>query len=422
MSIEAGLGLVSFENLAEAFDVFPESLGRHRGVLDKRHRLGVSGSCHRQSQRGLAEFPDQALLLGRVGSKEVSAHSAATQVLFEPLESPGEVVGLVALDFDQQDAGRVALDEPSQRFEFGLADGMREDHAVEQFHGRRLMFQDHGHGTQCVEQVIELDAQQGSPGGDRDQPERGFEHQCQRAFGADDHSREVVWPVVAGGELIEVIASDAAEQFRVSPLDFLGMFGGQPEYRLVAIGQQSVGVGVGLGVVEHDHAAVGQHHRQAFDIVDGLAVDDRACAGGVVADHASEGGSAGGREVQWQGQAVGPQRVIEFIEHDAGLDPDTIAIGLEFDELAEVLGEVELQSGPDGLSRLRSASAASGDRDAVFAAEGQHPGNILGVPGPDDPGGHDLVDAGVGGVHRPGGRVDADIAVETVLQLVELCI
>ena len=31
--------------------------------------------------------------------------------------------------------------------------------------------------------------------------------------------------------------------------------------------------------------------------------------------------------------------------------------------------------------------------------EGQHQGNILGVSGSNDSGGHDLVDAGVGGVH-----------------------
>ena len=119
------------------------------------------------------------------------------------------------MDFDQQHASRVAFDEPSQRFEFRLADSVREDHAIDQFDRRWAVFQDCGDRSERIEQVVELDAQKGSLGGKRNQSQCRFEQQCQGAFGADNDLREVGGTICFGDEFVEVVAANPPEDLGV---------------------------------------------------------------------------------------------------------------------------------------------------------------------------------------------------------------
>ena len=59
--VDAGDGAVAGDQLLEARDVVAQPLGRHRGVLDERDRLGVALHRHRQPERRLAHVPHPRL-------------------------------------------------------------------------------------------------------------------------------------------------------------------------------------------------------------------------------------------------------------------------------------------------------------------------------------------------------------------------
>src|SRR5262249_52888521 len=115
---------------------------------------------------------------------------------------------------------------------------------------------------------------------------------------------------------------------------------------------------------ERGPAAVGEDDPEAEDVVERLAIDDGAGAGGVVADHAAEVGPAGGGGVGAELQAVAGRGAVELVEDDAGLDAGRPGNGVEVENGVEVLAAIENDAGPDRLAGEAGAAAAGRDRHA----------------------------------------------------------
>ena len=168
--------------------------------------------------------------------------------------------------------------------------------------------------------------------------------------------------------------------------------------------------GCGGGGVEADGRAVGEPRLDGEDVVDHLAVGERAGAAGVVAGHAAEGAAAGGRGLHREEQAVRAQPGVEPLEHHARPDLGGQGVGVERDEAVEVPAEVEDEAGADRLAVLRGAAAAGDHRHVMLGGDRERRRHVVGVAGEGDGERHDLVDRGVGGVAAPAEGVGGDAA------------
>ena len=105
-------------------------------------------------------------------------------------------------------------------------------------------------------------------------------------------------------EHVEVVAAHAAQDAREAPADLVARSAARPGAPGDRCSPSSDARrprrshSAGGQRAERRPAAVGQHHVEPADVVDGLAVDDGARAGRVVADHAAEVGPAGGGHVR----------------------------------------------------------------------------------------------------------------------------
>src|SRR5262249_23049318 len=145
-------------------------------------------------------------------------------------------------------------------------------------------------------------------------------------------------------------------------------------------------------------AAIGQDHAEAAHVVDGLAVDDRARPGRVVADHAAEVGPAGSGHVGPELQPLPRQRPVELVEHHPGLDPRGAGGRVDVEDGIQVFAEVEHHARADRLPGQAGAAAAGGDRHAHLAGDLDDSLDVIYGLGDDDAERLDLVDAGVGAV------------------------
>ena len=151
-------------------------------------------------------------------------------------------------------------------------------------------------------------------------------------------------------------------------------------------------------------------------IVDHDAIADRTCAAGVVRRHAAERRPAAGRDVDRKEQAVRPQMPVEAVEHDARLDPDRAGLGVQLDDLAQILGVVDDQALADGLPGLGGAAAARGHRDAELAPERERRLHVgIGLRH-DHRERLDLIDRGVGAVAAAIERIEQHLACDLALQ------
>ena len=270
-------------------------LGGDSGVLDERNRLGIAHLRHGQPQRGLAQIPDPRLVGVALGPIGVVAEPAAFEVGRQCLDTCGRVVE----EFDDQYRAGIALYKAPQRLEFDLAAGRVEDKAVDQFDGGGAVFEDDRGRRHCFEHVGELNAADDPVLGQGYQPQLGCDGHSQRTL-RSDHDAAKVERTGCGQEFVEVVAADPAQDFGVAAADLVLVRGAELAHGAVAFALEIVASAffVQRRVVEPPHGrqrAVGEHHFQFFDVVDGFAVDDRAGARRVVGDHAADSRAAGGR-------------------------------------------------------------------------------------------------------------------------------
>ena len=165
--------------------------------------------------------------------------------------------------------------------------------------------------------------------------------------------------------------------------------------------------------------ARGGDHAQRADVVHRLAVDDGPRPGRVVADHAAEGGPAGGGHVRPEGEAERRQLAVEAVEHHARLHPHPPAGHVDLADAVEVLGAVDDEARPDRLAGQAGAAAAGGDRHAELGRDLHGGDEVVGGAGHDDAERLDLVVAGVGGVQPAGGVVEPDLAGEVAAEVAD---
>ncbi len=154
-------------------------------------------------------------------------------------------------------------------------------------------------------------------------------------------------------------------------------------------------------------APVGQRHVDLEHVVGGEPVRDGACAGGVVGDHAAQGGPVARGDVRPEEEAVGPCRGVQAVEHHAGTHARRPRRRVDRD-LVEGRA-VHHQPRAHGLARQARPGAAHGERHAVVPAGGERGVQVVGVPRPEGGQGEPRVDARIGGVELAGGRVVAHL-------------
>ncbi len=152
-------------------------------------------------------------------------------------------------------------------------------------------------------------------------------------------------------------------------------------------------------------------------MVDGLAVDDGAGTGRVVAHHAAEVGPAGGGYFRPEKEVVRGEGAVECVEDDAGLDAGRAAGGVNIEDLVKVLAAIEDDAGADRLTRQARSSAARRDRHVHLGGDLHGGDDVLGGLRDDDAERLDLVDAGVGAVEAARGEVEADLAGQVLAQV-----
>ena len=167
-------------------------------------------------------------------------------------------------------------------------------------------------------------------------------------------------------EGVQVVATNAPQNLWKAAVNLGRVFDPQPSQRPVASALERIRVAGRLQFGPVQRAKMGdrpvpQRHVEIQYVVDGLAVQDRAGATGVVADHAADRGPAGGRDVRGEPETVGQQGGVQFVEHDARLDSSPPFFDIYLEEAVEVLGSIELQPGADRLSGLRRATPAHRD-------------------------------------------------------------
>src|SRR5262245_15947075 len=89
---------------------------------------------------------------------------------------------------------------------------------------------------------------------------------------------------------------------------------------------------VASNLAEVEFAAVGQDGGDGHDVVAHDAVADRACTARIIARHAANGGTAGGRNVDGKPKPRRSQLAIEILEHNARFDHAGAGAGIDANE------------------------------------------------------------------------------------------
>ena len=411
--VPGALGAVIVEDLGQPVGVVGEVLQPHRAILYEADRFPVALHGHHDVEAGLADLPDR-LLLGWIDHLDHTVGEAEIAHQFDELgQTAQQIVAVLAGELDQQDGGRVALDE--------LFDGLAEDRdiagqvdhrLVGQFHRRRAQLDNMlGRVHRRVEIGEVADAQQlvrrhrreieGDGGGEGE-----------GAFRADQQVGQIDRRVAAfGDQRVDVVAADPAHQ--------VGEAGGDLRLLAVAEGEQVARQPGGALVqarevggqgAEMHRRAVGQDRVDLRHVVAHGAVHDGARATAVVGGHASDRGAARGRDVDRKGQAVRRQRAIQLVEDDAGLDGDPTRRRVEVDYVVEMLADVDDQRLSDGLAALRRAAAARQDGHAFIGGDLQDAVDVLRRLWHHDADRLDLIVRGVGAVAAAAEGVEQHIA------------
>ena len=225
-----------------------------------------------------------------------------------------------------------------------------------------------GVGRERFQQIVEQDRHHGFRFRQRHQPQLRFQHDAQRAFGADHHLRQI--DGLRGiGEFVEVVAAYAPQNLRIPPVDLVlraPRRGAARSGSSAASSESPAGTSVTRQSRRNSTMLPSaQQHRLLQHVVDGLAIEHAARAAGIVGHHAADGGAAGGGDIGRKAQPERRKLRVQFVQHDARLHAHPALFGIHFEQAAVIFRSIDLQPFADGLARLRRAAAAHGDRAAV---------------------------------------------------------
>ena len=215
------------------------------------------------------------------------------------------------------------------------------------------------------------------------------------------------------GEGIDVVTADPALQLREARGD-LGRLA--PAQRAQGGGQRG-GHAAGIGRLgEAAGGAVGQDRLDRPHIVAHGAVADRARAAAVVARHAAERRPVGGRDVDREEQAVGLQKAVQAVEHQAGLDRDPPGRRIEVADLGQMLRDIDHDRRANRLAALGGAAAPGQNRHALLGGDLNGRRDISQSARHHHADRLNLVDRGIGGVAAPAEAVEQHLALKRALE------
>ena len=292
---------------------------------------------------------------------------------------------------------------------------------VEALERLRAMLQNPWHLVGGEVDVVEAEHHQREPSRTRHEPERRGERHAKGPLGTDQRARQIV--PAFGQKLVEVVAGDAARNFRIAPPNLLGRalreracrginlalapatHGGGKDFALAACAGREPGT-----VVERDF--------ERLDVVDGLAVRGRVSAAGVVADHPADRAAVLGGRIGREEQALGRDRRVELRLHHARLDHREAALGVDTANRIHVLGEVEHDRRVAGLPGERRTAAARENRETVLARQRERAHHVAFVARNHDAQRNLPINRGVGGVERERRVVGAHLAVDRAAEFI----
>jgi hypothetical protein len=115
-----------------------------------------------------------------------------------------------------------------------------------------------------------------------------------------------------------------------------------------------------------------------------------------------------------EGQVMFLRGVAEMIENDSGLDASDASLGINFEDVAHVPGEVQHDGDIAALTSEGSAAAATEERSPELATGGDSRDDILRVIRKNDPDGNLAVVGSVGGVKSAAAGIESDIATDAL--------
>ncbi len=424
VSVERGLVAVAVDQCLEFAQVVAEAQRIDRGVFpadDRIRFIGMDGQRGGRG-RGFADGPD-ALAHRRVGDQPGRGlHDACGLAGIMVDQGPGLRAGGIngfgtELDHDPGIARRQQRDVGAAQPAFAQA---ADDALVETFGGDRPEGEDFRNGVAGLIDVGEAQHQDHPRLRTGHQPRLGFQRDDAGAFAADQRARDV--EAVFRQQLIEVVAGDAALDFRETRANQVGVLVAQVAQPAVDLAAAAAGADdahqfVFGGRADGQTQAVIGQDVQRLDVVDGLARHHRMRAAGIVADHAAQRAAAVGRRIRAEGQRMFLRGVAQRVADRAGLDTRGFCRRIDFEHAVQVFRGVDDHGDVDALAVLRSAAAAGQDRRAELAADIDCFDDVPDAARQYHADGNLAVIRGVGGIGRPRGGVETDFAGDAALQL-----
>ena len=293
VSVISGLRAVTAHNFVEPADERPEVFRVHRRVLNKGQGLGVPANAHQQAQSALPHVPNVGLS-GTVQQVHAGvAQATALQVRLQAVHLGSEFGLGFAVELHRQDRARVAFYERhAGRVTHGLA-GPVQQNFVHHFYGRRIVPENLTGGLAGLDDAGEVDHGKAGHGRPGHQVDLGLGNHAESALRTDHHLGQVEGGI--GKKFVQVIPADPAHDFGVPGLDFSRVVLGNTTQPPVDVGFQVRATELGFQLAgfqpfEMDPRSIGKDHLQFLDVVQGLSVDDRVSAAGVVAETAADTG------------------------------------------------------------------------------------------------------------------------------------
>ena len=235
------------------------------------------------------------------------------------------------------------------------------------------------------------------------------------ALAADQCARDV--KPAFGQQIVQVVTGDSPGNARELRANGVGVpIPNRAKGRVELCATAALpGDSVEVGVARRAHGQLGavvEQNTQLFDVVDGLAGEQRVRAARVVADHAAQraaavrGGVGTERELVRFGPA--PQRV----EDDAGLDAGEPTFRIDLQDPVHVFREVEDDGDVAALPGEARPGASWQHGHAELPARFDRGGHVLGVARDDQADRHLAVVGGVAGVQGAAARVEADFPAD----------
>ena len=289
----------------------------------------------------------------------------------------GERLVVVSLVLHREHGGVVAVQQRRHAAVLGQVGSPAERREVEELDRRRPGLEDGDVGLERGAERREREGRAHPPRRARVEQHLELREERQRALGPGEQPAEVGR---GSQQLPEVVAGGAAARLRIAGGDGLAVLLAHPrERRREPLPRRALHAGpqvvAGAGA-ERDGLAAGEHAGDAQDLVLALAVDDRAGAGRVVADHAADGGLVDRRRVGAELQAVRRRGRVERRLHHAGLHARPAPAGVDLEDPVQ-LEAVDDDAGAYRLPGDAGGGAARHDRQAGPRGDLRHDREVV---------------------------------------------